>query len=323
MKKAAQFRSQLNRNIRTFFDQKGYLEVETPTLSPDLIPEPTIDIFATRFDNEFVGSRELYLIPSPEVYMKKLIAEGFGSIYQIGHCFRNNEQIGRHHNPEFSMLEYYSMEMDEQDSIALTEELFAHLDGPSFLKPPFDRLTVAEAMWQFAQVDLDKNQSQKALAQEATRLGLSVPDKAESWEDTFNRIFLTLVEPNLPQQRPLVLDRYPAQIDCLAKRESNYRKRWEMYAGGVELANCYDEETDKEKVAAYYRKQYAILIQEKADRGLVIPDADPDFAEIFTHFPQCSGVALGLDRLQMLLMGKSSLEGVILFPFTGTISSRK
>ncbi|HKL59153.1 MAG TPA: amino acid--tRNA ligase-related protein, partial [Sphaerochaeta sp.] len=120
MKKAAQFRSQLNRSIRTFFDQRGYLEVETPTLSPDLIPEPTIQNFATTFDNEFVGSRELYLIPSPEVYMKKLIADGFGSIYQIGHCFRNSEQIGRHHNPEFSMLEYYSVGMDESDSIGLT-----------------------------------------------------------------------------------------------------------------------------------------------------------------------------------------------------------
>lgn len=323
MKKAAQFRSQLNRSIRTFFDQRNYLEVETPTLSPDLIPEPTIQNFSTRFDNEFVGSKDLYLIPSPEVYMKRLISDGFGSIYQIGHCFRNSEQIGQHHNPEFSMLEYYSVGMDEQDSIGLTEELFAHLDGPDFLKPPFDRLTVSEAMWQYAQIDLDKNQSQKALAQEARRLGLSVPEQQESWEDTFNRIFLTLVEPNLPQKKPLVLDRYPQQIDCLAKREGNYRRRWEMYAGGVEIANCYDEETDKEKVSAYYRKQYAILIQERAERGLVIPDADPDFAEIFTNFPSCSGVALGLDRLQMLLMGASSLEGVILFPFFDTVSSRK
>jgi lysyl-tRNA synthetase class 2 len=323
MKKAAQFRSQLNRSIRTFFDQKLYLEVETPTLSPDLIPEPTIENFATRFDNEFVGSKELYLIPSPEIYMKRLIAEGFGNIYQIGHCFRNSEQIGRHHNPEFSMLEYYSVGMDEQDSIDLTEELFAYLDGPSFLKPPFDRLTVSEAMYQYAQIDLDKNQNQKSLAQEARRLGLSVPDKPESWEDTFNRIFLTLVEPNLPQQRPLVLERYPAQIDCLAKKEGNYRKRWELYAGGIEIANCYDEETDKDIVSAYYRKEYAILIQKRADRGLVIPDADPSFADIFTDFPQCSGVALGLDRLQMLLMGESSLEGVILFPVSGTVSSRK
>ncbi len=323
MKKAAQARSRLNRDIRTFFDQKGYLEVETPSLSPDLIPEPTIENFATRFENEFVGSSELYLIPSPEVYMKRLIARDFGSIYQIGHCFRNSEQIGRHHNPEFSMLEYYSVGMDEQDSIALTEELFAHLDGPEHLKPPFDRLTVSQAMWQYAQIDLDKNQSQGKLAVEARRLGLSVPDKGESWEDTFNRIFLTLVEPNLPQERPLVLDRYPAQIDCLAKREGNYRKRWEMYAGGVEIANCYDEETDKQKVEAYYRKAYAILIQQRAQSGLVIPDADPNFAEIFTDYPQCSGVALGLDRLQMLLMGESSLEGVILFPFSGTFNSRK
>ena len=110
MKKAAQFRSELNRSIRTFFDEKGYLEVETPSLSPDLIPEPTIENFATRFDNEFVGSSDLYLIPSPEVYMKKLIAQGFGSIYQIGHCFRQySEQLGRPSQILNSpCLEYYS-----------------------------------------------------------------------------------------------------------------------------------------------------------------------------------------------------------------------
>lgn len=313
----------MNRNIRTFFDSKGYLEVETPSLSPDLIPEPTIANFATQFDNEFIGSQELYLIPSPEVYMKRLIADGFGSIYQIGHCYRNSEQIGRHHNPEFSMLEYYSVGMDEQDSILLTEELFAALDAPDFLKPPFQRMTVSEAMWQYAHVDLDKHQRQHSLAQEAKRLGLSSVTEDESWEDTFNRIFLTLVEPNLPQEKPLILERYPAQIDCLAKREGNYRRRWELYGGGVELANCYDEETDQEAVRAYYRKQYAILIQERSERGMVIPDIDDSFIDIFNSFPPCSGVALGLDRLQMLFMGETSLEGVILFPFSGTIHSRK
>jgi lysyl-tRNA synthetase class 2 len=268
----------------------------------------------------------MYLIPSPEVFMKKLIAAGFGSIYQFSHCFRNSEQLGRTHNPEFSMLEYYTVGANEQDSIEITEELLAKTslpNCPAHLLPPFNRLTVEEAMWRYAQVDLEKNQTQSKLALEATRLGLHIGSERESWEDTFNRIFLTFVEPNLPQDKPLVLDRYPQQIECLAKREGNYRKRWEMYAGGVEIANCYDEERNPETIAAYYRKEYAKLVQQRAVKQSVIPDIDPSFAALFTNFPQCSGVALGMDRLLMLQLGKTSLEGVILFPLSGMLSNGK
>lgn len=325
-KEAAVNRSRLYRSIRSFLDGRSYTEVDTPTLSPDLIPEPTIENFATRFENEFVGSAELYLIPSPEVFMKRLIAQGMGSIYQFSHCFRNSEQIGRHHNPEFSMLEYYTVGADEQDSIGITEELLATCSLPScpdHLLPPFAHMTVAEAMWRYAKVDLDKNQSQQRLASEARRLGLTLGSEPESWEETFNRIFLTFVEPNLPQEKPLVLDRYPAQIDCLAKRDGKYRRRWELYAGGVEVANCYDEERDTETIRSYYHKEYARLVQMRAERQAVIPDIDLAFASLFETFPQCSGVAMGMDRLLMLQMGKTDLEGVILFPISGMLGNGK
>jgi lysyl-tRNA synthetase class 2 len=326
MKETAVARSRLYRSIRSFLDDRDYTEVDTPTLSADLIPEPTIENFATRFENEFVGSRELYLIPSPEVFMKRLIAGGMGSIYQFSHCFRNSEQIGRHHNPEFSMLEYYTVDADEQDSIKITEQMLAScsLPGcPDHLLPPFSRMTVSEAMWTYAGVDLDKCQNQRALAREAVRLGLSLGSGPESWEETFNRIFLTFVEPNLPQDKPLVLDRYPAQIDCLARREGNFRRRWELYAGGVEIANCYDEERDPETIRAYYRTEYARLVQQRSQRQSVIPDIDLEFASVFGSFPRCSGVAMGMDRLLMLQTGKTDLEGVILFPISGMLDSGK
>ncbi|MFA5448406.1 MAG: amino acid--tRNA ligase-related protein, partial [Sphaerochaeta sp.] len=219
MREAAVFRSHMMRTIRSFFDERSYLEVDTPILSPTLIPESTIENFATTFSNPFLASRELYLVPSPEIYMKQLIADGWGSLYQISHCFRNSEQLGRLHNPEFTMLEYYTVGFDEEDSIGLTEELFAALldsNTPEYLKPPFARMTVAEAVWQRTSVDLEKHQDQRSLAKEARKLGLMVPDEPESWEETFNRIFLTFVEPELPQERPLILDRYPKQIECLA-----------------------------------------------------------------------------------------------------------
>ena len=319
-------RSALLRSMRSFFDQKGYLEVDTPLLSPDLIPEPTIQNFETTFSNEFVGSKNLYLIPSPEVFMKRLIADGSGSIYQFCHCFRNAEQIGKNHNPEFTMLEYYTVGFDEQDSIPLTEELIASSSPKGtdpVLLPPFRRLSMKEAMWEFARVDLDACQRQSLLAEECRRRNLSVPKEPEGWEDTFTRLFLTLVEPNLPQDKPLVLDRYPAQIDCLAKRDGAYRKRWEMYMKGVEIANCYDEERDAETIRSYYRKEYAKLVSERTKTGQAIPDADPSFADLFNDFPQTSGVAMGIDRLLMVQSGSHEIGDLILFPFSAMLSSGK
>lgn len=312
------------RTIRIFFDGRDYTEVDTPILSTSLIPESTIENFATRFQNPFLPSTELYLVPSPEIFMKQLIAQGWGSIYQISHCFRNSEQLGHIHNPEFSMLEYYTVGADEQDSIKITEELFSSLltkDSPDYLRPPFARLSVAEAMKTYADVDLDKHQKQSSLASEARRLGLTVPDEPESWEETFNRIFLTFVEPNLPQDRPLVLQRYPKQIECLAKQEGAYRRRWELYVKGVEVANCYDEDRNLQTIQTYYRDEYARLVQKREESGSVIPDIDPQLAAVFSAMPACSGVALGLDRLQMLLMGKTDLQGVILFPLSGMLKS--
>ena len=120
---AARKRSELYMNIRKFFIEKDYLEVFTPTLAPALIPEPTIKIFGTEFRNEFTGNLPLYMIPSPEVFMKKLLAAGSPSIFQISQCFRNSEQLGDIHNPEFTMLEYYTLGFDEMDSIRLTIEM--------------------------------------------------------------------------------------------------------------------------------------------------------------------------------------------------------
>ncbi|MGE4465595.1 amino acid--tRNA ligase-related protein [Sphaerochaeta sp.] len=319
MKTAAQQRSRMNRAIRTFFDERSYTEVDTPILSPTLIPEATIENFSTRFENPFLPSKDLYLVPSPEIFMKQLIAEGIGSIYQISHCFRNSEQLGNIHNIEFSMLEYYTVGVDEKDSITLTEDLVASLlseDSPQDLRPPFRRMTVEEAMLTYTGIDLKLNQRQSSLANEAKRLGLSLPPGPESWEDTFNRIFLTFVEPNLPQDRPLVLEQYPRQIACLAKADGLYRQRWELYIRGVEIANCYDEERSENTISAYYQSEYAKLVENRMDSGSVIPDTDPALAHTFASMPQCSGVAMGLDRLLMLLMDKRSLQGVILFPLS-------
>ena len=313
--KAQKARSALYRNIRSYFDSRDYLEVFTPTLSPSLIPEPTIKAFGTEFINEFTGNLSLYMIPSPEIFMKAVLSSGSPSIYQISSCFRNSEQLGDVHNPEFTMLEYYTLGYDDGDSIDLTIDMIREsaISSCSWIDQKPLIITMEEAMMEYAGVDLLKAQDIGFLRAEAERLGLLLPDE-ESWEDTFNRIFLTFVEPSLPKDREVYLRDYPKQIECLAKDypDKPYKMRWEMYIKGIEVANCYTEETDKEKIRSYYDKEQKRLIRERENTGDVISKADSAFADL--SMPEMSGVAIGLDRLLLAEYGGEEIEDLLLFP---------
>lgn len=314
----AKKRALLYQNIRSYFTERNYLEVETPTLSPDLIPEPTIDNFGTTFINEFAGSREMYMIPSPEVFMKRLIAQGSGSVFEISKCFRNCEQLGEIHNPEFTMLEYYTVEADEVDSINITKDFLKKtaLDGAcECVTASWLEMTVREAVKKYTGLDIEELQNPKDLRNAADKLGLLIPGP-EPWDDTFNRIFCNFVETAIPKDRPVLFTDYPKQIECLAEERGNYRRRWELYIGGIEVANCYLEERNVDKIRDYYRREYQKLIQLRTNDGKVIPEIDESFADVFATFPKCSGVAIGLDRLLMAEIGETEIDNVMLFPFS-------
>ncbi len=319
------------RHIRAFFTEEGYLEADTPLLAPYLIPEAHIEVFETRFIRPEGGSTPLYLIPSPELWMKRLLASGSGSIFQIGHCFRNHESVGAQHNPEFTMLEWYTVGAGYLDSVSVAERLIGHVargcglpqrlswQGREVdLRPPFRRLTMGEAFRQFADLDLDRCADAEVLRGEARRRGIPCGGD-EPWDDVFHRIFLTLVEPELPADRPLVLLDYPGTIPTLARRkpESLCAERWELYIAGLELANCYTEETDPGRLEEFIRaesaKKEGCRVPHAIDGGL--PQA------LRAGFPPCSGVALGLDRLLMLLTDQESIEGVIFFPFSDMMAA--
>ena len=316
-RQAAISRSALYAGIRSFFSDLGYLEVETPVLSPDLIPEATIDNFGTSFINEFAGSREMYLVPSPEIFIKKLLAEGSGSVFEISKCFRNCEQLGNLHNPEFTMLEYYTVDADEKDSIDITKRMLREtaLPGcPSCVLEDFEILSVRDAVMRFTGLDLMELQNPAELRRAAKDLGLIVPGP-ESWDDTFNRIFINFVETALPKDHPVCLTDYPKQIECLAEENGRWRRRWELYVNGIELANCYLEERNPEIAQDYYRTEYQKLIALRSGSGKTIPDIDDSFCDVLSRLPRCSGVAMGLDRLLMLETGKKDINDVLLFPF--------
>jgi lysyl-tRNA synthetase class 2 len=312
--------ARFNDAVREFFREQGYAEVDTPVLSPFLIPEPAIEVFQAEYIPPQGPARRMWLAPSPELWMKRLLAAGAGDIFQISRSFRNCEYGGPHHNPEFRLLEWYTIGTGYIDSIATTEALFGHIlrrtepaHPAAVLSPPFLRMTMEEAFQSCAGIDLAGCQDMESITAQGEAKGVSMTGPT-TWEQAFHVLFLTLVEPQLPRHKPLVLLDYPALVPTTARRrpQTPWAERWELYVDGVEMANCYTEETDPSLLRAL------VLHEEERRRGCrTAHETDHDFAGLFPRgFPTCSGVALGLDRLEMVLAGEKSLEGVIFFPFS-------
>ena len=311
--------------MREYFSGRGYLAVDTPVLCPFLIPEPAIEVFQTRYVGPGGQSRDLWLAPSPELWMKRLLGSGSGNIFQVSRSFRNGDFGSPLHNPEFRLLEWYTVESGYLESIGVLEGLFDRLlsAGSSGgwassreLSPPFDRLTMQEAFERFAGIDLERCQSAESMVSAGRRTGVRMPTEC-TWEEAFHVVFLTSVEPALPRDRPLVLLDYPALIPTTARRRPGtpWAERWELYVGGVEIANCYTEETDQQALGALLREE-----QERKKACRVHHRIDSGLATVFPPgFPPVSGTALGVDRLEMVFFGEESLEGVIFFGFSGIV----
>jgi len=312
--------------IRDFFRSRGYAEVDTPVLSPWLIPEPAIEVFQSEYLPARGAPRPLWLAPSPELWMKRLLASGSGNIFQLSRSFRNADYGGPHHNPEFRLLEWYTVGAGYLQSIDVTEQLFSRLlesgagrRPAAELAPPFRRLAMEEAFRELAGIDLAKCQETPALAAEASRLGVRLEDPV-TWEQAFHILFLTFVEPRLPRDRPLVLLDYPAQVPTTARRKPGtpWSERWELFVGGVEIANVYTEETDSAALERLTREEAGRRAHSRTAHAV-----DEGFSRVFPPgFPECTGAALGVDRLEMVFAGEKSLEGVILFPFSAILGEQ-
>ena len=335
-------RSKIIKSLRDFFEQENFLEVDTPALSPTLIPETCLEVFKTFYhkpdyqnhpteNNSSVENEnieELYLVPSPEVYIKPLIAKHKLSVFQISKCYRNVESVGRTHSPEFTMLEYYKLDANYMDSLDLTEKLFIFLDKkfnlPQDLKPPFKRLTMNQAFFDCAHFYLSDCQKVEDLAKQARKLDLYEPEDSPfetwTWEELYNLIFVQIVEPNLPKDKGVFLLDYPKEVPCLAQDAKNTdlpcKERWELYCRGIELANCYSEETQAENIKEYFENEGNL----KNKTAQIPHKMNNDYWKFFSNiegnsgFPKCSGTAMGVDRLIMLLCGKNSIDAVLPFP---------
>ncbi len=285
-------RGRLLRALREFFAARGFIEVETPVRIPAPAPERHIDP---------LPAGGAWLRASPELQMKRLLAAGAGRIYQIGPCFRAGER-GRRHNPEFTMLEWYRAPGGAADILAdcraLLPELTRALTGGTRL--PF----------QGAWLDVG-GEWEKLSVRDAYRRWAGW-DPAAAWDaERFDADMGARIEPALPRDRPCVLCDYPAPAASLARLkpgDPSVADRWELYLGGLELANAYGELID----GAEQRRRFVEAMDERRAAGQPAYPLDEEFLHALEEgrLPPCGGIALGVDRLAMLCCDESEIEAV-------------
>lgn len=301
-------RAGLLQQIRAFFDARGVLEVETPALSHAGATDRNLESFTAA--NPAGGF--LYLHTSPEFPMKRLLAAGYGDIWQLCKVFRAGEQ-GRLHNPEFSLLEWYRVGMDHHQLMREVAELLAELI-PGLESAP-DYLTYREAFQRHAGLDAFTTDSRTCL-RALQAAGLTPPAENELDRDGWlDLVAGELVYPRLGKGRLTFLHDYPASQAALARIRSDnppVAERFEAFFEGHELANGYHELTDGAEQHARFDADRAY----RRTHGLADVPADDHLVAALTHgLPDCAGVALGFDRVVMLAAKAAAIDEVIAFPF--------
>ncbi len=286
-------RARIMDGIRAFFMLESFLEIDTPLRVPAVAPEQFIHPYT---------SEGWFLSTSPELQMKRLLSAGYERIFQICHCFRRDER-GRHHNSEFTMLEWYRKGNDYQKIITDTENLVIFLaeklgvgsdliyQGKSIdLRVPWPRISVREAYLDWAGWD-------PFTAFDGLRFDDDLVDK---------------IIPRFPANRPIIIMDYPRECAALARLKpgtSNTAERAEVFIAGLEIANGYSELTNPVEQEQRFKSEMAEML--KTGKPTVWPDK---FIESVKNLPECTGIALGIDRLVMLLTDSAEIDEVIAFP---------
>jgi lysyl-tRNA synthetase class 2 len=287
---------------RDFFAARQVLEVETPILSQAAVTDPQIESLATRITG--LPGR-YFLHTSPEYAMKRLLAAGSGDIYQLCKVFRD-EELGRWHNPEFTLLEWYRVGFDDAALMTEVEALVGAVLGAHRRLAPAERLTYAEVLRRHAGVELH-DADDAVLARAAVDLGLE--SRAELDRDaTLDLLMGLVVGPKLGLERPCFICDYPASQASLARIKPGLPRvaaRFELYIDGIELANGFHELAD----AGEQRHRFEEDLATRRARGRVEPPLDERLLDALNAgMPDCSGVALGFDRLVAVALGHSRLS---------------
>lgn len=300
-------RAEIIREIRQFFSDRGILEVETPVLSEFSVTDVHLSTFNTQFLSPFSSeAKTLHLMTSPEYHMKRLLAAGSGAIFQLCKVFRN-EEAGKRHNPEFTMLEWYRPHFDMYRLINEVDDLLQQiLDCP-----PAESFSYQFVFQTY--VGLDPLSATKAqLVEKARKHGFPCEDD-ENRDTLLQFLFSEIVEANIGKDRPTAVYHFPSTQAALAQVSSEDHRvaeRFEFYYKGLELANGFHELSDaKEQIRRFQQDNV-----EREKMGLAPQQLDTRFlAALQAGIPNCSGVALGVDRLLMIALNAERIEEVMSF----------
>ncbi|PIS15592.1 hypothetical protein COT62_02870 [Candidatus Roizmanbacteria bacterium CG09_land_8_20_14_0_10_41_9] len=314
--------------VHSFLKKNGYLKIDVPVLSPALIPESYLEVFKTEY--RFFNRKEpLYLTPSPELFLKRILSKGVGNCYSLVKAFRNHEPPSSLHSFEFTMLEIYKLNSNYLD---LAEDLLAllrHLCNQIFQKDhlvfkgvivdfrKWEKITVSEAFRKFASVNERELFDRESFLRRAKKKGYVVD--GYSYEDLFSQIYVQEIEPNLGKNGfPTLIYDYPRQFAALAKlnKDKKTAQRFEFYIAGVELGDCYSELTD-------WKEQEARFVEEEKKRlrtGKIMHPVDKDFLEALQYgLENCAGIAIGFERLAMIFAGAASIQELKLITITDNL----
>jgi lysyl-tRNA synthetase class 2 len=302
-------RAELLAAIRAFFAARGVLEVETPTLSRATVTAPHLASLRCRYSGPGAEAIDLYLQTSPEYAMKRLLAAGSGPIYQICRAFRDGE-AGRHHNPEFTLLEWYR---PGYDHLALMDEIGELLADLGLDCP--ERITYCQIFERFLGVDPHAVSVDKL--REKTRQTVSGPSPALAADDRdawLDLLLVSTIGPELGKDRPTFVYDYPASQAALAAVRPGppeVAERFELYIDGIEIANGWNELTDPGEQRARFERD----LEQRRRAGSELPLIDKRLLAALDHgLPQCAGVALGIDRLLFAMTGEGEIGKVLAFP---------
>ena len=290
---ALRIRAAMIRAVRTFFVERGYLEVETPIRIPGPAPEAHI---------EAISSDGWYLHTTPELCMKRLLAAGYPRIFQIARCFRAEER-GSRHMTEFTLLEWYESGIDYIRMMEVSEELITsvaralgHEEDITYrgrqisLHRPWERIRVSDAFERYSPISMEE-----ALER-----------------DRFDEIMVGEIEPNIDAGKPAFLYDYPVALGALARvsrADPRVAERFELYMGGLELANAFSELTD----ATEQRMRFEKEIKSRQASGKVAYPMPEKFLGVLPAMPESSGIAVGIDRLAMIFADKESIDDLVAF----------
>jgi len=310
-----ELRADMRARLREVFERAGFVEVDTPTLSSEVLPEAHIDPVPVHVDD---GGIPHYLQASPEALMKRLLAAGSGSIYQFARSFRAGER-GKQHDVEFVLLEWYAPGSTLDDAAALLERLCA----AALATRGLDRVTCSAAFSAHAGVD-PLSASLDDLIRAGRRAGLHVPEshlripddersRAALWDRWFESLLAEVVQPHLGRGRPTMLEAWPASQAAFARldpRDDRTARRFEVFAEGVELANGWEEETSRAVLA---RRIDTANEARRADGRAALPVPVRLLDAHDAGMPDGVGAALGFDRLVMLAAGADSIDAIRCF----------